>query len=139
MASARIVGSPSGAADQSCERQITEFDAFAERGGYEVVAVFKGPLPDPATTVSRNRGLKLAQARWTDAVLVVTELSRWGRSTLEFLDAPLCNRGTARTTSVADVHRPALFGGFLVPGQPRAGQDRDSAARSSWNLSRRAP
>ncbi|MGB1215844.1 MAG: recombinase family protein [Pikeienuella sp.] len=27
--------------DQSCERQVTELTAFAERGGYDVISTFK--------------------------------------------------------------------------------------------------
>ena len=72
-------------ADQSCERQVAELAAFAERGGFEVVGVFKetasGTRNDRA---ARTRVLELAQARRIDAVLV-TELSRWGRSTQDLL------------------------------------------------------
>ena len=72
-------------ADQSCERQLRDLVAFAERGGFEVVATF-------AVTASgardsrreRMRVLALAQRREIDAVLV-TELSRWGRSTQDLL------------------------------------------------------
>lgn len=72
--------------DQSCERQLADLTAFAARGGYEVVATFtetaSGTL---ASRAVRNRILDLAQAREIDAVLV-TELSRWGRSTQDLLD-----------------------------------------------------
>ncbi len=72
--------------DQSCERQLADLTAFAARGGYEVVATFtetaSGTL---ASRAARNRILDLAQARDIDAVLV-TELSRWGRSTQDLLD-----------------------------------------------------
>ena len=72
--------------DQSCERQLADLTAFAGRGGYEVVATFtetaSGTL---ASRAARNRILDLAQAREIDAVLV-TELSRWGRSTQDLLD-----------------------------------------------------
>jgi len=72
--------------DQSCERQLADLTAFAARGGYEVVATFtetaSGTL---ASRAARNRILDLAQAREIDAVLV-TELSRWGRSTQDLLD-----------------------------------------------------
>jgi putative DNA-invertase from lambdoid prophage Rac len=72
--------------DQSCERQISELTAFAERGRYDVVGVFK----ETASGASANRAARkliidLAQARLIDAVLV-TELSRWGRSTQDLLD-----------------------------------------------------
>jgi DNA invertase Pin-like site-specific DNA recombinase len=72
--------------DQSCERQLADLTAFAARGGYEVVATFtetaSGTL---ASRAARNRILDLGQARDIDAVLV-TELSRWGRSTQDLLD-----------------------------------------------------
>lgn len=72
-------------ADQSCERQEHDLLTFAERAGYEVVGVHKetgsGVKLDRA---ERKKVLALAQAREIDAVLV-TELSRWGRSTLDLL------------------------------------------------------
>jgi putative DNA-invertase from lambdoid prophage Rac len=71
--------------DQSCERRERDLAAFALRAGYEVVGVFKetgsGARLDRA---ERRKVMALAQARRIDAVLV-TELSRWGRSTLDLL------------------------------------------------------
>ena len=59
--------------------------AFAARAGYEVVGTFKetgsGVKLDRA---ERRKVLALAQRREIDAVLV-TELSRWGRSTTDLL------------------------------------------------------
>jgi len=72
--------------DQSCERQVTELTAFAERGGYDVIGVFKETASGAsANRIARNRVLDLAQARHIDAILV-SELSRWGRSTQDLLD-----------------------------------------------------
>jgi DNA invertase Pin-like site-specific DNA recombinase len=72
--------------DQSCERQVAELAAFAERGGYDVVGVFKDTASGAsANRIARNRVLDLAQARHIDAILV-SELSRWGRSTQDLLD-----------------------------------------------------
>lgn len=72
-------------ADQSCERQERDLLTFAERAGYEVVGVYKetgsGAKLDRA---ERKKVMALAQVRQIDAVLV-TELSRWGRSTLDLL------------------------------------------------------
>ena len=72
-------------ADQSCERQERDLAAFAERAGYEVVGVYKetasGVRLDRA---ERRKVLGLVQRREVDAVLV-TELSRWGRSTTDLL------------------------------------------------------
>jgi putative DNA-invertase from lambdoid prophage Rac len=73
-------------ADQSCGRQERDLLAFAARAGYEVVGVFRetgsGAKLDRA---ERRKVMALAQARRIDAVLV-TELSRWGRSTLDLLE-----------------------------------------------------
>jgi putative DNA-invertase from lambdoid prophage Rac len=72
-------------ADQSCARQDRDLTAFAARAGHEVVGVFKetasGAKLDRA---ERKKVMALAQRREIDAVLV-TELSRWGRSTLDLL------------------------------------------------------
>ena len=72
-------------ADQSCARQEQDLAAFAERAGYEVVAIYKetasGVRPDRA---ERRKVMALVQRREIDAVLV-TELSRWGRSTTDLL------------------------------------------------------
>ena len=73
-------------ADQCCERQIAELSAFAERGGFEVLGIFKETASGARDNrLARNRVLELAQARRIDAVLV-TELSRWGRSTQDLLE-----------------------------------------------------
>ena len=72
-------------ADQSCARQERDLAAFAARAGYEVVGVYKetasGVRLDRA---ERRKVMALAQRREIDAVLV-TELSRWGRSTTDLL------------------------------------------------------
>jgi putative DNA-invertase from lambdoid prophage Rac len=72
-------------ADQSCVRQERDLTAFAARAGYDVVGVFKetgsGAKLDRA---ERRKVMALAQRREVDVVLV-TELSRWGRSTLDLL------------------------------------------------------
>jgi len=72
-------------ADQSCERQERDLRAFAERSDYEIVGVFRetasGARNDRA---ERRRVMALAQAREIDVILV-TELSRWGRSTIDLL------------------------------------------------------
>lgn len=74
-------------ADQSCARQECDLLAFAARADYQVVGVFKetgsGVKLD---RVERRKVMALAQARHID-VVVVTELSRWGRSTLDLLES----------------------------------------------------
>ena len=71
--------------DQSCARQARDLTAFAARADYEVIGMFKetgsGVKLD---RVERRKVMALAQARQIDAVLV-TELSRWGRSTTDLL------------------------------------------------------
>jgi len=72
--------------DQSCERQIIELTDFAERGGFEVIGIFKDTASGTnINRLARNRIIELAQTRKIDAVLV-TELSRWGRSTQDLLE-----------------------------------------------------
>jgi putative DNA-invertase from lambdoid prophage Rac len=72
-------------ADQSCIRQERDLTTFAARAGYDVVGVFKetgsGSKLDRA---ERRKVMALAQRREIDVVLV-TELSRWGRSTVDLL------------------------------------------------------
>lgn len=72
-------------ADQSCARQERDLLAFAERSGDDVVGIYKetgsGAKLDRA---ERKKVMALAQARYIDAVLA-TELSRWGRSTVDLL------------------------------------------------------
>jgi DNA invertase Pin-like site-specific DNA recombinase len=71
--------------DQSCARQERDLIAFAERAGDEVVGIYKetgsGAKLD---RFERKKVMALAQGRYIDAVLV-TELSRWGRSTVDLL------------------------------------------------------
>ena len=70
-------------ADQTCARQERDLRAFAKQAGYKVVGVWKetasGAKDDRA---KRKEVLALAQARTIDIVLV-TELTRWGRSMLD--------------------------------------------------------
>jgi putative DNA-invertase from lambdoid prophage Rac len=71
--------------DQSCERQERELRAFAERAGHQVVGVFiekaSGVRNDRQ---ERKKVLVLARGRQINAILV-TELSRWGRSTQDLV------------------------------------------------------
>jgi putative DNA-invertase from lambdoid prophage Rac len=73
-------------ADQSCERQERDLTAFAGRAGYSVTGIFKetgsGAKLDRA---ERRKIMALAQSRQIDVILV-TELSRWGRSTIDLLN-----------------------------------------------------
>lgn len=72
--------------DQSCDRQVAELTAFAARGGYEVVRICRETASGASSSrAARAQLLDLAQARQIDAILV-SELSRWGRSTQDLLD-----------------------------------------------------
>lgn len=72
--------------DQSCERQIADLVEFAERGGFDISDIYKETASGTKNNrKARNEVITLAQARKIDAVLV-TELSRWGRSTTDLLD-----------------------------------------------------
>jgi len=70
-------------ADQTCARQERDLRTFAKKAGYKIVGVWKetasGAKDDRA---KRKEVLALAQARKVDVILV-TELTRWGRSMLD--------------------------------------------------------
>ena len=60
--------------------------AFAARAGYEVVGIYKETGSGVKVDRSeRRKVMALAQAREIDTVLV-SELSRWGRSTMDLLN-----------------------------------------------------
>jgi putative DNA-invertase from lambdoid prophage Rac len=71
--------------DQCCERQERDLKAFAKRSGHKIIAVFKetgsGANDDRP---ERKKVMALARSREIDAILV-TELSRWGRSTQDLV------------------------------------------------------
>ena len=72
-------------ADQSCARQERDLKAFARKARYKIAGVWKetasGAKDDRK---QRKEVLALAQARKIDVILV-TELTRWGRSMLDLL------------------------------------------------------
>lgn len=69
--------------DQSCERQIAELTDYAARANLEIVATLNetasGAKNDRA---ERKKVMELARKGLVDMILV-TELSRWGRSTTD--------------------------------------------------------
>ena len=72
-------------ADQSCVRQEQELLEFAQRGKYLVLDTFKETESGAKNNRrQRNKVIALAQARKIDVILV-SELSRWGRSTVDLL------------------------------------------------------
>lgn len=71
--------------DQSCDRQQRDLTAYADRAGYDVVGVFKeAGSAAKLDRAERKRVIALAQRHEIDIILV-TELSRWGRRTLDLL------------------------------------------------------
>jgi DNA invertase Pin-like site-specific DNA recombinase len=69
--------------DQDCARQESDLTAFAAKAGYAVAGVWKETASgSKVDRQQRQQVLKLAQARKIDVILV-TELTRWGRSTLD--------------------------------------------------------
>jgi putative DNA-invertase from lambdoid prophage Rac len=70
-------------ADQTCARQERDLRAFAKKAGYKVVGVWKETASGAKQErAERKKVLALAQARKVDVILV-TELTRWGRSMLD--------------------------------------------------------
>lgn len=71
--------------DQSCERQERDLIDYAKRADFLVHSIFKetasGIKEDRA---QRKKVMALAQRREIDAILV-TELTRWGRSTIDLM------------------------------------------------------
>jgi putative DNA-invertase from lambdoid prophage Rac len=75
--------------EQDCDRQERDLIDYAERADFEVVEVFKETLSGTRKAkgkqpIERKRVMDLAQRREIDAVLV-TELTRWGRSTQDLM------------------------------------------------------
>lgn len=81
-----VIYSRVSTADQSCERQEQELLKFAQRGGYVVLSTFRETESGAKNNrCERNKVMAMAQAREINAILV-SELSRWGRSTVDLLD-----------------------------------------------------
>jgi putative DNA-invertase from lambdoid prophage Rac len=71
--------------DQCCERQERDLKVFARRSGHKIVAVFKETASGADNDrPERKKVMALARAREIEAILV-TELSRWGRSTQDLV------------------------------------------------------
>ncbi len=68
-----------------CARQERDLRAFARKAGYKIVEVWKGIASGQSRSApKRKKVLALAQARKVDVILV-TELTSWGRSVLNVL------------------------------------------------------
>lgn len=71
--------------DQSCARQERDLKAYARKAGWKIAGVWKETASGAKDNrAERQKIMALAQARKIDAVLV-TELTRWGRSTLDLI------------------------------------------------------
>lgn len=70
--------------DQSCDRQERDLLEYANKLGYQVIAIFKETMSGVKILLERKKVMSLAQARKIDVILV-TELTRWGRSTPDLL------------------------------------------------------
>ena len=71
--------------DQTCERQERDLLAYAQHAGFEIIGVWKEI--GAGSKENRNERAKimaLAQDQKIDVILV-TELTRWGRSTIDLL------------------------------------------------------
>lgn len=96
---------------QELERQRRELTEFAHRAGYEIVGVFEEVASGSKDErVQRKKVLALAQARKIDIVLV-TEVSRWGRSTIDLLNTAQ----ELRTRDVSIVAQSGLQFDFDTP------------------------
>jgi len=76
--------------DQDNDRQERDLLEYAERADFEVVEVFKETLSGIRRSkgkqpIERKRAMELAQRHEIGAVLV-TEMTRWGRSTQDLMD-----------------------------------------------------
>ncbi|MDP9437396.1 MAG: recombinase family protein [Actinomycetota bacterium] len=76
--------------DQDVARQERDLLGHSKRAGYDVVGIYKETLSGIRKSrgkqpVERARVMALAQRREVDAVLV-TELTRWGRSTQDLMN-----------------------------------------------------
>ncbi len=71
--------------DQSCSRQERDLIDYAQKADYEVVGIWKETVSGVKKKHSqRNQVMELARNLEIDAILV-TELTRWGRSTLDLI------------------------------------------------------
>ena len=83
--------------DQSCDRQVAELQQYAQRSGFDVVTVITETASGAKNNrLERQRVIEVARKREKDLV-IVSELSRWGRSTQDLLQTvqDLATRGVA--------------------------------------------
>lgn len=73
-------------ADQSCQRQERDLTAFAGRAGYDVVGISKKQAPPRSSTEPNAARLWRLLKPGRLMQCLVTELSRWGHSTVDLLN-----------------------------------------------------
>jgi putative DNA-invertase from lambdoid prophage Rac len=89
-------------ADQTCARQERDLRVFAKKAGYKIVGVWKETASGAkGDRVERKKVLALAQARKIDVILV-TELTRWGRSMLDLFHTLQDLQALGRLLSCSD-------------------------------------
>lgn len=73
--------------DQNCDRQEEELTAYCHRADFQVVGIWKETASGAKVDRQMRRFvMELAQRREIDAILV-HELSRWGRSTVDLISS----------------------------------------------------
>ena len=72
--------------DQSCERQIAELTAFADRSGFEVLGIFKETAAGAETTGLRVTASSSSHRPAGSTRFWSRNCPRWGRSTQDLLD-----------------------------------------------------
>lgn len=72
--------------DQDCARQIRDLNEFAMRAGYEIVGTYEEKASGMKNDrTERRKVINLARQRKVKVILV-TEMTRWGRSLQDLLD-----------------------------------------------------
>lgn len=98
--------------DQQCDRQIRELTQYCHRCDWEIIACYSETASGAKNDrTARKEVMALAQKRFID-VVVVSELSRWGRSTGDLIE-------TLQTLSSWGVSLVALNGFQLDLSTPQ--------------------
>lgn len=104
--------------EQDNERQIRDLESFAKRRGFEVVQIFQEQASGKLTDRPKRKQLiQLARQRKIDIILV-TELTRWGRSTTDLLSTlqELNNYGVSLIAEKGDQFDLSTAQGKMIAG-----------------------
>lgn len=120
--------------DQDCDRQERDLIDYAERAGYEVVEVFKETLSGIRKArgkqpIERAKAMALAQRREIDAVLV-TEMTRWGRSTQDLMDT--LGQLASWDVSLYVIYNKECAGSFIREFSPPSTRGRGSRCSTTY-------